>query len=45
MIEVRIANRADRLPIRHMLELNSHDISKFWDMELDCAGSYRINSA
>ena len=40
MYEVRIAERADRLPIQHMLELYSHDISEYWDMELDCHGLF-----
>lgn len=45
MLEVRPADKTDRLPIQHMLELYSHDLSDFWDMELDCHGlfGYRLD--
>lgn len=41
--EVRRASKADRLPLQHMLELYSHDLSEFWDLELDCHGLYGYN--
>ena len=40
MFEVRVAEKCDRLPIQHMLELYMHDLSEFWDMELDCHGLF-----
>jgi predicted acetyltransferase len=40
MFDVRSAKRTDRLPIQHMLELYMHDMSEFWDMELDCHGLF-----
>lgn len=40
MFEVRVAEKCHRLPIQHMLELYMHDLSEFWDMELDCHGLF-----
>ena len=38
--QVRLAAATDRLPIQHMLELYLHDLSKYWDYELDSHGLY-----
>ena len=39
-LQVRIATRDDRTPIRRMLELYQHDLSDVWDQDLDANGEY-----
>lgn len=39
-LEVREAERADRLPLQRMLELYQHDLSDIWDQDLDSHGEY-----
>lgn len=39
-VDVRLAETKDRLPIRNMMELYSHDLSEYWDCDLDDHGQY-----
>lgn len=39
-LRVMRATPSDRLPLQHMLELYQHDLSDYWDMELDEHGLY-----
>ena len=38
--QIRLALADDRLPLRNMLELYFHDLSDYWDYELDRHGEY-----
>lgn len=43
MIEVRRAIQSDRLVVQHLLELYFHDLSEFWDYDVDEHGLYGYN--
>jgi len=39
-LEVRLAQKGDRLVIKNMIELYLHDLSEYWDYDLDEHGQY-----